>query len=720
MHRTKEQSIFALDIGTRSVVGLILHKKDDHYHVVDVERLEHNERSMLDGQIHNIVAVSSVINQVKSKLEKSHGPLKKVCVAAAGRSLKTKRAKAEMNISGNPIFDKESVLHLELSAVQKAQFKLAQTYSESDKQVTDYCVGYSVIDYRLDGEQIGSLIDHQGEAASAEVIATFLPKVVVESLISALKRAELELEALTLEPIAAINVLIPPSMRRLNVALVDIGAGTSDIAITELGTVTAYGMVPVAGDEITEAISDHYLLDFPDAEIFKRDLMTKDTVTITDILGFESKYEKTDVVATIQSAVDRLAEKISHEIISLNNKPPKAVMLVGGGSLTPSLTTLLAEKLSLPENRVAVRGIDAIKGLQFEKEWEETPELVTPIGIAIAAKESPVEYVSVKVNEQDIRLFDIKQLTIGDALISSGLELTKLYGKPGMAMMVKLNGKVVSIPGDHGTPPIIKRNGQPAKLDELLSHNDEITVEKGQDGKNAIATVKYLIEHTDHITVTVNDEQVKIEPIVRINGEVSFMESEVKDRDQIEYRIPQTLSELLYSLQQDEHEFQTTSWKLFIDREEVHVTKPGAELLINGHIATLDSKIKDGDHVSYEQSGSESLQLQDVFAQFDWQMYKEIAVTFNEKAVTLKKAKFNVYRNGEKLSDHSTVFNSDELHVVEKEDVSFIYQDIFAKVDVERPKERNKKPVILRNNHETTFSSPIIQGDTLTLKWVDL
>ena len=55
-------------------------------------------------------------------------------------------------------------------------------------------------------------------------------------------------------------------MRRLNVALVDIGAGTSDIAITDKSTVVAYGMVPTAGDEITEALSDHYLLDFPVAE----------------------------------------------------------------------------------------------------------------------------------------------------------------------------------------------------------------------------------------------------------------------------------------------------------------------------------------------------------------------------------------------------------------------------------------------------------------------
>ena len=85
------------------------------------------------------------------------------------------------------------------------------------------------------------------------------------------------MEALTLEPIAAINVLIPPSMRRLNVALVDIGAGTSDIAITDAGTVIAYGMVPIAGDEVTEAISDHYLLDFPMAEKAKRELLNQST-----------------------------------------------------------------------------------------------------------------------------------------------------------------------------------------------------------------------------------------------------------------------------------------------------------------------------------------------------------------------------------------------------------------------------------------------------------
>lgn len=136
--------------------------------------------------------------------------------------------------------------------------------------------------------------------------------------------------AMTLEPIAAINVLIPASMRRLNVALVDIGAGTSDIAITSEGTVTAYGMVPSAGDAITEAVSDEYLLDFHEAERVKRELNTSQIIRFKDILGYEKSVSKEAAAASIQPAASRLAKLIKEEILSLNSgKPPKAVMLIG-------------------------------------------------------------------------------------------------------------------------------------------------------------------------------------------------------------------------------------------------------------------------------------------------------------------------------------------------------------------------------------------------------
>ena len=85
------------------------------------------------------------------------------------------------------------------------------------------------------------------------MLATFLPQEVVESLYTVVQGADMEVYSLTLEPIAAINVAIPEQYRLLNIALVDVGAGTSDIAITKNGSIVAYGMIPMAGDELTEA-----------------------------------------------------------------------------------------------------------------------------------------------------------------------------------------------------------------------------------------------------------------------------------------------------------------------------------------------------------------------------------------------------------------------------------------------------------------------------------
>lgn len=448
------ETIFALDIGTRSVTGIILESLDNSFTVIDYYTKEHTERSMRDGQIHNVVAVAQVIQEVKEKLEeKADTIFTKTCVAAAGRSLKTVVASASITLHHQPITDTEVIKHIELTAVQNAQQTLAKQEKNNDYS-NYYCVGYSVLNYKLDQTQIGSLIDQSGKEAAVEIIATFLPKVVVESLLAALKRADLDMEALTLEPIAAIHVLIPESMRRLNVALVDIGAGTSDIAITDRGTVVAYGMVPVAGDEITEAISDHYLLDFPEAEKTKRAIVNDGGFTVEDILGFESVITEEALAQDIAKTVDSLAESIAAEIVQLNAKVPRAVMLVGGGSLTPNLTTVLADKLDLPHNRVAIRGINAIPHLHHDN-IPTGPDFVTPIGIAIAAKENPVHYVSVTVNKQVIRLFEMKQLTIGDCLVQAGIKLNKLYGKPGLATIVTVNGKFVTLPGSFGEAPQI-------------------------------------------------------------------------------------------------------------------------------------------------------------------------------------------------------------------------------------------------------------------------
>ncbi|QHE54347.1 cell division protein [Pontibacillus sp. HMF3514] len=708
------ERIFALDIGTRSVVGIILEKKATSYQVIDIISKEHDERSMVDGQIHDVLSVSKVISSVKESLEEKHGPLHKVCVAAAGRALKTKRTRVEVNIESQPLMNQDDVTHLELSAVQQAQYDLAK--QEEDTQSTHYyCVGYSVIHYHLDGEEIGSLIDQQGKIASAEIIATFLPKVVVESLISALQRSGLEMEALTLEPIAAIDVLIPASMRRLNVALVDIGAGTSDIAITELGTVTAYGMVPNAGDEITEAISDQYLLDFPLAEKAKRDLSTQDAITVTDILGFETDVPYEEAVRSIQESIKNLSNAIHEEILSLNNKPPKAVMLVGGGSLTPELPKQLAESLGLPENRVAIRGIDAIQSLEKTDNLPEGPAFVTPIGIAIAAKQNPVHYISVQVNDRAVRLFDMKTLTVGDCLLAAGIEMKKLYGKPGMAYMIKLNGKEITLPGNYGTTPTIELNGEPCSLNETIQNGDVMNVSKGKDGEPPNFTLEELIGDIPSFSVLWNEERYDLQPKLLVNGDEVPADYKIKDNDQIEFQSIKTINDFFESIDEKGVIDQFAPFSIYVNNRKQKIKEQKVSLLKNNAKANLRDPIHHGDQIITE--NHTPLPLYKLMDQFDLSFYYTITVMFNNEYITLSKQQIKVFRDGESLTEDDLVYPDNQLLTEEVSVEPFIFQDVFRFVDIDIQATQGRRFRITKNGEETTFFEQISPGDELELQW---
>ncbi|MBM7692923.1 cell division protein FtsA [Peribacillus deserti] len=708
------EKIFALDIGTHSVVGIIIEKKNDSFHVLEVLTKEHTERAMLDGQIHDVISVSSIISEIKEALEIKHGPLSKVCVAAAGRALKTERAVVSIDINGKPMMEKEDILHLELSAVQQAQSQVADSANEHSYNY--YCVGYSVLFYRLDGHEIGNLIDQSGSEASAEIIATFLPKVVVESLMAALKRADLEMQALTLEPIAAINVLIPPSMRRLNVALVDIGAGTSDIALTDMGTVIAYGMVPVAGDEITEAISDQFLLDFPLAEQTKRKLSEAESIKVTDILGFETEIFRGEAIKLINPSLNRLADTIKDEIYNLNNhKPPKAVMLVGGGSLTPELPKLLADKLNLPENRIAIRGTEAISQLTFEEGIHKGPELVTPIGIAMSALNNPVQYISVVVNGQTIRLFDMKKLTVGDCLLASGMKFSKLYGKPGMAIMASINNQWVTIPGFHGSPPSLFLNGKPCAFNTEVNSNDSILIEKGMDGKPPVVKISEILDDIPRKTVTINGTKYIVEAIIKQNGIVATGDELVLDRDEIVCRLPDTIESLLQALKLNPLFSALQPFKIKINHKFYMIERAAGKLFKNGIEAKAHSLYDHNDEILIDKS--EQLTVREVAESLNILLDYSIMVTFNEKKILLKKEITEFYRGEEKLSDQETLNSGEELRMVQRRIEPFIFQDIFNAVHIDMPPNPKSRFLLLKNNEETAFHEKIEAGDELKLFW---
>jgi len=528
-----DELIFALDIGTRTVIGIVGLQEGEDFKIIAIEIFEHKRRVMFDGQIHDIESVADAVRQIKEKLEEKIGvPLVKVAIAAAGRVLNTREAKIEKDIDNGREIDYNLIRALEIEATQIAQQKLDEGITGNDKN-RFYCVGYSVVNYYLNGYVMTNLVGQKGYKAGVEILATFLPQVVVDSLYTVMDRVGLEVSSLTLEPIAAINVAIPKNLRLLNLALVDIGAGTSDIALTRDGSVVAYAMVPIAGDEITEEICRHYLIDFNTGEKIKLFLSTKKaTITFTDIMGNKRKVTKDEVNEVVQPVVKLLANTISQKILDYNKKSPNAVFLVGGGSQIPGLAKLVSENLGLPQEWVAVRGRNIIQNLKIAEKKLSGPDSITPVGIAVTAQmQKGNNFFTVTVNGKKVKLFNTKKLKVSDALMFSGFNPEQLIGKRGKNLRFTLDGISKVIKGEHGKAAEIFVNDEVASIDTGIMPGDVIIIKPAKDGKDAEVFVSDIIKEKAKTDMLSGDIETDIR--IFINNSPASLSDRICEGDDV-------------------------------------------------------------------------------------------------------------------------------------------------------------------------------------------
>ena len=432
--------VFGLDIGTRNVVGTVGYKLDKEFIVKAQYSREHETRAMIDGQIHDIGRVGNTIRIVKEALEEQVGQtLTSVCIAAAGRVLKTVTTNIEHIYDTESVVSAEDVHTMDLLGIEKAQSILKE---ENDTNYKFYCVGYSVVKYHLNDEIFSSLEGHKADKISEEIIVTFLPEDVVDGLYAAVALADLTVSNLTLEPIAAIDIAIPENFRMLNIALVDVGAGTSDISVTKDGSIIAYGMIPLAGDEITELIAQNYLVDFQTAERMKLASTTEEEIEYTDIMQIRHTIPVEEIWDLIKDMVNTISTDIADKIMELNgNQSVKAVFIVGGGGKIHEFDKMLAEKLKLPYERVALRGEEVLQTVVFEQtEIRKDPLLVTPIGICMHYYEQKNSFVMVHFNGERIKLYDNNKLTVVDAALQAGFPNESLFPKRGKEINFTVNG----------------------------------------------------------------------------------------------------------------------------------------------------------------------------------------------------------------------------------------------------------------------------------------
>lgn len=702
----KNNLFFSLDIGTRSVIGIVAEEVDQTLKIIATYRREHNTRAMLDGQIHDVPEVALILADVKQQLEKKSGPLKNAAVAAAGRALYTVTASANIEVA--EVLTPHDERSLDFAAIQAAQKKLA-TSSAVDDPTMYYCVGYSTVKYTLDGTQLKTLVGQRGKIAAATVIATFLPRQVIDSMQSALLAANLEMSALTLEPIAAIHVLIPPTMRHLNLVLVDIGAGTSDVAVTKNGSVVGYGMVPLAGDEITEAISQRYLLDFNIAEKIKRQITTtakQRKIAFQDILGIEYKLSPKEITEAIMPHVTDLAQAIAAQILQLNSEPPQAVLLVGGGSLTPCLPEALAEALDIPAPRVAVRTPEAIGGIQAIPDELKTPDSVTPLGILKIASTQTLNFITITVNNAEIRLFNFSSLTVSDALLATGINLKKLGGKPGLGITVNINNTTKFIAGTMGKPAQLTLNGAPAPLTAPIKNGDTIVAKPGVDGKAPLLLLKDVVETPPPFDVFINGEKHTIEPTVLINQKPATPQQALKDRDAVSWHQVKNLGEILvkagYTPTPRRYKF------ILNNAPAQHSVSP--KILINGKETTVSAVVEPGDDISFIEPRPPKLGDVIKRSEADAQM----TIYFNKSECKIPTARFVIRLNGLDSGLDAIVTDGCQIEYKVSEKSSVMVSDVLLAAEFKPPSAQSQvRFEILVNGVPAEFTSLVKNGDAI-------
>lgn len=672
-------TVFALDIGTRTVVGVLGYMDGEVFRVTDTESVPHLKRAMIDGQVEDIEQVAKVARTVKETLEQRNGiKLTEVSVAAAGRALKTYRVSMDFDVSDKNTITADMVRTMECETIQKAQSGIDEKFR--DEEAVFYCVGHSVVHYYLDDYVMANLEGHKGDKVTIELIGAFLPEVVVEGLYAVTDKTGLKVKSMTLEPIAAMNVIIPPEIRLINIALVDIGAGTSDIAVARDGAIVAYAMATVAGDEISEDIVRKFFVDFNMAESMKIQASgDTDSITYRDIFGREQTISKADFFEKCNPSVDSLADVISQTVCDANGQSPAAMFLIGGGSMANGLTDALAEKLGIDPGRVAVGGQEFMKNVDVGGR-KLGPEYVTPVGIAVTAcTNMAYDFSTVTLNGEQVRVFDTKSLSVFELLGSAGFRTSQIMGHSGAGLKFTLNGETKIIKGTAFTPAIITVNGKPAALTTKIKQGDDIILVPAVNGENAHAFIRDYADDLSKAGVIFCGENAVAGKRAYANGKEVGADYEIQPLDNIEIHDARTLGAFLMQYGGDTET---------------------AQVYVNGQIQPESYILKNGDILGFEKGTAASA--------------VPVPET-DEKTYTAVQAE----PAEEQGNFVSIIFNGVPTDLPEKESKTpYMLIDLFerANIDIENP---TRRLVLSVNGGSAKFTDRIQSGDIVVIKQED-
>lgn len=342
-----KQYVSALDVGTSKVIALIGEVVADEINIVGMGLAE--SRGLKAGMVTNIDATAQAIHQAMSEAE---------------RMAECKITSVVTGISGNHIrsLNSQGVVKIKDGEVTKADIERAKDTAKAVNIPPDHQILHTVVqEYIIDNQPgVREPIGMSGVRLDTRVHIITGAVTALQNVQKCIERCGLKVDEIMLQPLVSADAVLTEDEKELGVCVIDIGGGTTDIAVYTNGAIRHTAVIPIAGDLITRDLAQALRTPYTAAERIK----IFHGVALENLEGLDEMVE-------VPSVGDRLPRQISRrtlasvigprveEILELTlNELRRAgfpeevltsgIVLTGGASLLRGVVELAEDVFNLP------------------------------------------------------------------------------------------------------------------------------------------------------------------------------------------------------------------------------------------------------------------------------------------------------------------------------------------------------------------------------------
>jgi cell division protein FtsA len=387
------QYLVSLDIGTEYAKALIGQVKDHTdkagktYQVVEVLGVGRQRQRLTDMAGGAVTDIAGVVENCDAALQRAEEMAQVVAkdavlgiagelVKGGTTSVSYRRTKPEVKIDQAELM--EIIERIQKQAFNDVKKQLSWETGKTELEVK--LVNAAIVDVHIDGYRVTNPVGFQGRDVTIQVFNAFAPMVHLGALQTVAADLDLNLINIAAEPFAVAKSVGADDSTEFSAVFIDIGGGTSDIAVVNNGGIEGTQMFAIGGRSFTKRLSSSLGLNFDRAEDIKLDHSA----------GKLNKKQEAAVTEALSSDVETWLSGVELALGEFENLEhlPSRILLCGGGSALPEIKQALTHTdwyKSLPFTRKP--SIDFVMPKQVSRVVDMTgqlnsPQDITPMGLA--------------------------------------------------------------------------------------------------------------------------------------------------------------------------------------------------------------------------------------------------------------------------------------------------------------------------------------------------